>query len=100
METPKTRKKAAPKKSAHTKENPMPLREELPDEVTVTFKLNKGKYMHLRQYLGSGEIEGHKLEATYSVGTGACIIQIGKYVYEGDLREMIQAVFDQIVKPS
>jgi hypothetical protein len=87
---PKPKKTPAP-------ETPRPLLSELPETVTITLKLHDKKYMALRQSIASGDIEGHKLAASYNLVSGGLIISIGDATYEGNIETNIQEMFDQIV---
>jgi hypothetical protein len=72
----------------------------MPETVTITLTKHNKKFMALRQHIGQGEIEGHKVNVSYNIAGGGPIIEIGGVAYEGHLKDMITALFEQISSPS
>lgn len=70
---------------------------ELPETVNVLFKRNTEKYLHLRQSIANGSIEGHEIKCSYSLHDGSCIVEIGGHTYQAPMGEIIQQIFHQLV---
>lgn len=88
-------------KAKKTKEAPKPRytllpEADMPETVTVLMHKHGSKYMALRQHIGSGEIEGQKIEMAYNIACGGPIIVIGGVYYEGNMSKMVQAVYGQM----